>query len=113
MRTRGVERGGLLHDLEHEAVLDHEDVGVGHEELEGGDAVGDHVAHFFKGAVVGAEVGDGHVEAVVDAGLRFGFFVPDFEGVGEGVAAGLEGEVDDGGGAADGGGACSCQVIVC
>ena len=39
----GAEGGGLLHDLEHEAVVDHEDVGVGHEELEGGDAAGDHL----------------------------------------------------------------------
>ena len=70
---QGVERGGLLHDLEHEAVPNHEDVGVGHEELEGRDAGGDHVAHLFKRFVVGSEVGDGHVEGVVDAGFAGGF----------------------------------------
>ena len=108
----GVERGGALHDLEHEAILNHEDVGVGHEELEGGDALGCHVLHLGEGFVVLAEVGDGHVERVVDAGFAGGFGVPGGFGLGQGVAAGLQGEVDDGGGAAHGGGAGAGEVVV-
>ena len=29
-----VQQAGLVHDLEHQAIVDHQDVGVGHEELE-------------------------------------------------------------------------------
>ncbi len=46
--AEGVERGGPLHYAEHEAVVDHQDVRVGHEELEGGDALGDHLVHFAE-----------------------------------------------------------------
>jgi hypothetical protein len=61
---------------------------------------------------VGVEVGDGHVEGVVDAGFAGGFGAPDLKRFGEGMAAGLEGEVDDRGGASDGGGAGAGEVVV-
>jgi len=60
----------------------------------------------------GVEVGDGHVEGEVDAGFVVGFGEPGGEGFGHGVALGLEGEVDDGGGASDGRGLCAGGVVV-
>ena len=75
---------------------------------------GDHVFHLAKPlrAVAGAEVGDGHVEGVVDAGFAAGLFVPNGEGFAHGGALFLEGKVDDGGGATDGSGLRAGGVVV-
>ena len=62
-----------------------------------------HVVHVFEAAC--AQVGDDHVEAVIDAGPALGFFPPCVERVAHARAAGLDGEIDDAGGAAEGGGA--------
>src|SRR5207253_9937943 len=37
--------GGLPHGLEDGGVIEHEDAGIGHEELEAGDTVTDKLAH--------------------------------------------------------------------
>ena len=95
--------GGLREGLEDGGVVHHEDVRVGHEELEAGHAFVHQVVHVFEAA--GAEIGDDHVQAVVDARLAFGLFPPGVEGVAHARAARLDGEIDDGGGAAEGRGA--------
>ena len=48
-----------------------------------------------------AQVGDDHVQAVIDGGLALGLFPPRIERVAHFGAAGLNGEIDDGGGAAE------------
>jgi hypothetical protein len=92
--------GGLRESLEDSRVVHHEDVGVGHEELEAGDAFVHQVVHIFEAA--GAQIGDDHVQAVIDTCLTFGLFPPGVEGVAHAGAAGLNGEIDDAGGAAKG-----------
>ena len=52
-----------------------------------------------------AEVGDDHVEAVVDDGAPFGLLPPGVQRVAHARAARLDGEIDDGGGAAESRGA--------
>src|ERR1019366_2743426 len=81
-----------------------------HEELEAGHAFGHEVVHILQAA--GAEIGDDHMQAVVDAGLACGLLPPDIEGVAHAGAARLDGEIDDGGGAAEGGGAGAGEEIV-
>ena len=72
---------GLLHHLEHQAVVDHQHVGVGHEELEGRDACCTIVFHLAQAlrAVARAKVGDGHVQGEVDAGLAVALGEPGLE----------------------------------
>ena len=101
---------GLLHGLEDGGVIDHEHVGIGHEELEAGDTFADEVVHVFEAGV--GQVGDDHVQAVVDAGLALGLLPPGVERGAHLCSARLYGEVDDGGGAADGGGACAGEEVV-
>ena len=48
-----------------------------------------------------AQIGDDHVQAVVDAGLAFGLLPPGVERVAHARAARLDGEIDDAGGAAE------------
>ena len=94
---------GLLHRPEDRAVIAEEDARVGGEQLEGGHALVDQGVHLGQDVV--ADVADDHVEAVVDAGLAIGLLVPGVEPVAQRPAARLHGEVDDRGGAAEGGGA--------
>ena len=47
------------------------------------------------------QIGDDHVQAVVDAGVAFGLLPPGVERVAHLRAARLDGEIDDGGGAAE------------
>ena len=60
-------------------------------------------------AVAWTKVGDGHMQPVVDARLTVALGQPGFQSLTHGVAAGLQGEVDDGGrsahGCSDGAGA--------
>jgi hypothetical protein len=49
-----------------------------------------------------AQIGDDHVQAVIDAGFALGLFPPGVERVAHARAFGLDGEIDDGGGAAEG-----------
>ena len=101
---------GLREGLEDGGIVHHEDVGIGHEELETGDAFVDQVVHVFEAA--GAQIGDDHVQAVIDARLAFGLLPPGVEGVAHAGAAGLDGEIDDAGGAAERRGASAGFEIV-
>ena len=92
--------GRLAHGLEDGGVVDHQHVGIGHEELEAGHAFAHHVVHVFEAGV--GQVGDDHVQAVVDAGLAFGLLPPGVERGAHLGAAGLDGEIDNRRGPADG-----------
>src|SRR5439155_21136198 len=75
---------------------------IGHEELEAGDAFANELAHFLE--LRGAEIGDDAVEGVVGDGFVVGLFHPGVEGLAERLAFVLDGEVNERGGAAKGGG---------
>lgn len=94
--------GGPLHGAQDLAVVAVEDAGVGHEQLEGGDPFGDEVVHLLERG--GVHVGEDHVEGVVDGAVAVGLGVPGVEPFAQGAAHALDREVDDGGGAAPGGG---------
>src|ERR1035441_6024794 len=102
--------GGARERFEDGGVIHHEDVGIGHEQLEAGYDLVDHLVHIFQAA--GAQIGDDHVEAVIDTGAAFGLFPPGVERGPHARAAGLDGEIHDAGGAAEGGGARSGFEIV-
>src|SRR6185437_12702031 len=91
---------GLLKGAEDGGVIHHEHAGVSHEELEAGYALANHRVHVFEAGR--GQVGDDHVQAVVDGGFSFGLAPPSVERGAHFSAAGLDGEVDDGGGSADG-----------
>ena len=93
-------------------VVHHQDVGIRHEDLEAGDSLGDHRVHFVEPGIVRAQVGDCHVQRVVDAGLALGLGAPGLEGLGHRMAHGLQGKVDHRCGAADGRGARAPLVVV-
>ena len=82
-------------------IVEHEDAGVGHEQLERGDALADERVHLAFHLIV--QLGDDHVEAVVDHGLAFGLLRPRFHRVVQRLAAVLDREVDDRRRAAEGG----------
>ena len=63
-------------------------------------------------AVARAKVGYGHMQPVVDARLAVALGQPGFQSLAHGVAPGLQGEVDDGGGSAYGCGDGAGAVIV-
>ena len=94
--------GGLAHGLEDSGVVDHERIGIGHEELEAGHAFAHQVVHVFEAGV--GQVGDDHVQAVVDAGFALGLLPPGVEGGAHLRSAGLDGEIDNRCGPADGSG---------
>ena len=76
---------------------------IGHEHLVAGDALVRQPAH-FRHALFG-HVGDDHVEGIVDGGPALGLGVPVVERGDGRRAAGLNGEIDNAGGAAEGRGA--------
>ncbi len=92
--------GRLAHGLEDRSVIEHENAGIGHEELEAGNAFTDELAHLLE--LRGAEIGDDAVEGVVRNGLVVGFLHPGVEGLAERLPFVLNGEVDERGGAAEG-----------
>lgn len=69
--------GGALHGAQDLAVVAVEDAGVGHELLEGGDALLDQQVHLLERLLV--DVGDDHVEGVVDGAVAVGLGVPGVE----------------------------------
>ena len=93
----------LLQRLEDGGIIDHQHVGIGHEQLETGHALAHHVVHVFE--TRRAEVGDDHVQPVVDAGLALGLLPPGVERGAHLCTLRLDGEVDNGRRSADGRGA--------
>lgn len=93
--------GGPLHGPQNLTVVAVEDAGVGHEQLEGGDALRDQQVHLPQRGLV--HVGEDHVEGVVDRAVAVGLRVPGVEPLTDRAPHGLDGEVDDRGGAAPGG----------
>ena len=91
---------GLLQRAKDGGVVHHQDVRIRHEQLEAGHALAHHVVHVFQAGF--GQIGDDHVQAIIDAGLRFRLFPPGVQRVAHPGAARLNGEIDDGGGAADG-----------
>ena len=87
-----------LHGAKHLAVVAVEDTGVGHEQLEAGHPLGHQLVHGLQRVVVDAT--DDLVEAVVDGALPGGLVVPRREPVLHALTRALDGEVDDGRGAA-------------
>ena len=92
----------LGHRLEDHAVFHQENAGIGHKELEAGHTVAHQRIHFFEPGV--GQVGNDAMEGVVDGGFALGFLSPGVEGRAQGLALVLDGEVDERGGAAEGGG---------
>ena len=83
----------LAHRLEDGCVVDHQHVGIGHEELEAGHALAHHVVHVFEARV--GQIGDDHVQAVVDAGLALGLLPPRIERGAHFGSARLDREIDN------------------
>jgi len=92
--------GRLLQGTKNSGVIHHKHVGVRHEELEAGYAFAHHVVHVFQACF--GKIGDNHVQAIIDARLGLRLFPPGVERIAHLGAAGLDGKVDDGCGAADG-----------
>ena len=83
----------LLEHGQELLVVDHQRALVGHEDLEGRDALGDAVLHL--GDDLRPRVGDRHVEAVVDVRGAVGAAVPLLARVLQRPADVLDDEVDD------------------
>ena len=94
--------GGLAESFENGGVVNHENAGIRHEEFEAGDTFVNHGIHIFKAGF--AEVSDDHVQAVIDRRFLIGLFPPSVESVAHLCAFGLNGEIDEGGGATEGSG---------
>ena len=97
-QRQGAELGAALEGVVELIVIDHERALVGHEMLEGVDAVGlDHGLHLVVD--LRAPLGDGHVEGIVRCRL-LGLVAPGLVGLEHGFAGCGNAEVDDHGGAA-------------
>ena len=102
--------GGLRQSAENGRVVHHQHVRIRHEKLEAGHALAHHVVHVFEARA--AQIGDDHVQTVIDRGAALGFLPPGVERVAHARAAGLDGEIDERGGPAECSGASSGLEIV-
>jgi hypothetical protein len=93
--------GAPLHGPQDLPVVAVEDTRIRHEQLERGDSFLDEQIHLLE-RVLG-DIGEDHVEAVVDGALAVGLGVPGVQAFAQGPADALHGEVDDGRGAAPSG----------
>ena len=101
----------LAQGVEHGLIADHHR-GIGHVHFEGGDALVEHLGQLGADAVV--PVVDGHVEAVVAAGLPVRLLMPAGKAGVERFALVRAGKVDDGRrAAAQGGAAAGVEVVRC
>ena len=91
--------GGHLHGFVKRLVVNLEDIFVGHEQFNGGDALIQQRGDFVHDIV--AQVADNHMETVVNLG-RFGFFAPCHEAIMQAAASRLIDKVDVHGRAAEG-----------
>ena len=64
----------LPHRLEDRGVIDHQHVGIRHEQLEAGHALAHQVVHVFEARI--GQIGHDHVQTVVDARLALGLLPP-------------------------------------
>ena len=96
--------------LEDRGIIHHEDVRVGHEKLEAGNPFTHQVIHVLEAGF--PEVRDDHVEAVIDARPAFRLFPPGVQGLPHPRAPGLDGEIDDGRGAAERRGPCPGLEVI-
>ena len=94
---RGSVAGGCLHRTQDLAVIAEEHAGVGHEQLEAGDALVDELVHRLERLVVDAA--DDLMEPVVDRTVSARLVVPCREPVLHPFTGALHREVDDRGGA--------------
>ena len=85
--------GRGLHGLQDLPVAGQEHAGVGHEQLEAGDALADQLVHRLERLVV--DVADDLVEAVVDGAVAAGLLVPERDLVLHPLPVRLHDEVDD------------------
>ena len=88
----GAELGAALERGEHLLVVDHQRALVGHEMLEGRDAMIDHLRHVLGDLV--RPIGDAHVVRIVGRG-EFGALVPGLDGVHQRFAAAGNAEIDN------------------
>ena len=88
--------------IEERCVIDLEDILVRQEEFQAGDAFFDHRGDFLHHFI--GEIGDRHVEPIVDVGFPGGLAAPIFKPILQASADRLDGKIDMGGGAAKGGG---------
>jgi len=90
----------LAHRFKDCGVVHHQYAGISHKELEAGYALAHHVVHVFKTRV--GQVGDDHMKAIVNAGFALGLLPPRIERGAHLGSAGLDGEVNDCRGSANG-----------
>src|SRR5439155_6056004 len=93
---------GHAQGFEDAAVIEHENAGIRHEELETGDAVADELFHFLKARI--GKIGDDAMEAVVGDSFRGCLLHPCVECGAQRLAFVLDREVDESGGTAE----CGC-----
>ena len=102
LRVHQDQRAGVgrpLHGPEDRRVVQHEHAGVRHEQLERGDPLAHERVHLALHLIV--QLGDDHMEAVVDHGLALRLLYPRFPGVVQRLTAVLNREVHDRRGSAE------------
>ena len=102
--------GRSAHGFENAGVVEHENAGVGHEQLEAADAFAHQLRHFRQLRV--GQVSDDAVKSVIGHRFRRRLLHPGIESGAQGLALVLDGEVDQRGGATEGGGASAGFKIV-
>ena len=95
--------GGSAHGLENAGIVQHEDAGISHEQLETADSLAHQLRHFCQLRI--GQVGDDAVEPVI--GHCFGrcLLHPGIERSAQGLAFVLDRKVDQGGSSTEGGSA--------
>ncbi len=96
--------------FEDAGIVKHEHARIGHEKLETGDAFAGEGIHFLE--LRAGQIGDDAMEGVIADGFAGGLLHPGVEGCSQRLAFVLDGEVDQRGGSAEGGGASAGFKIV-
>jgi hypothetical protein len=90
----------LVHGAEDRCVVYHQHAGIGHKQLETGNAPSDQPAHFLERRV--AEIGDDAMKRIVDRSLAVGLLHPGLKSLPQALALLLDAEIDQRGAAAEG-----------
>ena len=95
-QAQPVELSRLLHHAEHQLVIDHQHIRIGHEELEAGDAELHHLFHLRQRlrAAFAVQVRHRHVQGEIHAGLLVRLLQPDIERLFQRAPLVLQGKVD-------------------